>query len=75
MRNEGSQMGDEPEQSAFARQPTQTFVVVLQTGVAPEQLLLDRHCTHVAVGVSQMGVVPPHSPMLVAEQALQAPLA
>jgi hypothetical protein len=56
------------------RQPTHTFVVVLQTGVAPEQLPLERHCTHVAVEVSQMGVVPPHRPRFVAEHAPHAPL-
>ena len=75
VRNDGSQMGVEPPQSAFARQPTHTFVVVLQTGRAPEQLLLERHCTQVAVEVSQMGVEPPHTPMFVAEHAPQAPLA
>jgi len=67
-------MGVEPPQSALARQPTQVFVLVLHTGVAPEQLLLLRHWTQVAVDVSQMGVEPPQRPMLVAEQAPQAPL-
>jgi hypothetical protein len=33
--NEGSQMGDAPEQSASARHPTQTPFDVEQTGVAP----------------------------------------
>jgi hypothetical protein len=74
-RNDGSHTGVVPPQSALARQPTQTLVVVLQTGVAPEQLELDRHWTHVAFEVSQMGVVPLHSPMFVAEHALHAPLA
>ena len=73
-RNAGSQTGVEPPQSAFARQPTHDFVEVLQTGVAPEHWLLFRHCTQVAVEVSQMGVEPPHRPMLVAEQAPEAPL-
>ena len=36
VRNVGSQIGVLPPQSAFARQPTQAFVLVLQTGVAPE---------------------------------------
>jgi hypothetical protein len=73
VRNAWSHTGVAPPQSVFARQPTHTFVEVLQTGVAPEQLLLERHCTHDAVGVSQMGVAPPHRPMFVAEQALHAP--
>jgi hypothetical protein len=36
--------------------------------------VLFRHCTQVAVEVSQIGVEPPQRPMLVAEQAPQAPL-
>jgi hypothetical protein len=73
VRNAGSQMGVVPPQSALARQPTQALVAVLQTGVAPEQLLLLRHWTQVAVLVLQIGVDPPHRPLLVAEQAPQAP--
>lgn len=73
VRKDGSQMGVVPPQSALARHPTQVFVDVLQTGVAPEQFVLDRHCTQLAVLVSQIGVEPPHRPMLVAEQAPQAP--
>ena len=38
-----------------------------------QQWLLARHCTQVAIAVSQIGVDPPQSPMLVAEQAPQAP--
>ena len=37
VRNAGSQIGVLPPQSALTRQPTHTFVPVLQTGVAPEQ--------------------------------------
>lgn len=73
IRKAGSQTGVAPPQSALAIQPTQLFVAVLHTGVAPEQLVLLRHCTQVAELVSQTGVVPPHNPMLVAEQAPQAP--
>lgn len=73
VRKAGSQTGVVPPQSALARHPTQLLVAVLQTGVAPEQLALVRHCTQVAEVVSHTGVDPPQSPMLVAEQAPQAP--
>jgi hypothetical protein len=73
VREAGSQTGVAPLQSALAMHPTQLLVAVLQTGVAPEQLVLLRHCTQVAALVSQTGVAPLHNPMLVAEQAPQAP--
>jgi hypothetical protein len=73
VRKAGSQTGFVPPQSAAARQPTQLLVAVLQTGVGPEQLTLLRHWTHVAELVSQTGVAPLQRPMLVAEQAPQAP--
>ena len=73
VRKAGSQTGVAPPQSALATHPTQLLVVVLHTGVAPEQLLLVRHSTQVAELVSQTGVDPAHNPMLVAEQAPQAP--
>jgi len=41
--NAGSQMGVDPPQSALARQPTHTLVVVLHTGVAPPHWVLFRH--------------------------------
>jgi hypothetical protein len=69
----GSQTGVLPPQSALATQPTQLFVAGLQTGADPEQLALVRHCTQVAVAVLQRGVEPLHRPMLLAEQAPQAP--
>jgi hypothetical protein len=72
-RKAGSQTGVVPPQSAAARQPTQLLFAVLQTGAAPEQLMLLRHWTQVAEVVSQTGVEPPHNPILVAEQAPQAP--
>jgi hypothetical protein len=73
VRKAGSQTGVAPPQSALAMHPTQLLVAVLHTGVAPEQLVLLRHCTQVAELVSQTGVAPLHNPMLVAEQAPQAP--
>jgi hypothetical protein len=73
VRNDGSQTGVDPPQSALATQPTHSFVAVLQTGVAPPHWLLARHWTQVAIDVSQTGVDPPQSPMLVAEQAPHAP--
>ncbi len=73
MKKAGSHTGVLPPQSALARHPTQLLVALRQTGVAPEHCVLDRHCTQVAVLVSQIGVDPPHRPMLLAEQAPQAP--
>jgi hypothetical protein len=73
VRNAGSQIGVDPPQSAFATQPTQSLLAVLQTGVPPPHWLLARHWTQVAIDVSQIGVDPPQSPMFVAEQAPQAP--
>jgi hypothetical protein len=73
VRKAGSQIGVVPPQSALARQPTQAFVAVLQTGAAPEQFALLRHWTQLAVLVLQIGVLPLHRPLLVAEQAPQAP--
>jgi hypothetical protein len=75
VRNEGSQTGVEPPQSASARHPTHSFVLVLQTGAAAEHWLDRRHWTHDAIDVSQTGVEPLHSPMFVAEHARHAPLA
>jgi hypothetical protein len=73
VRKAGSHTGVVPPQSAPERHPTQVLLAVRQTGVAPEHWLLSRHCTQVAVLVSQTGVDPPQRPMLVAEQAPQAP--
>jgi len=52
-----------PPQSTLPRQPTQTPVVVRQTGVAPPQApaLAAEHWPQAPVG-SQAGVAPPHSP-------------
>ena len=73
VRNDGSQIGVLPPQSALTRHPTHDFVLVLQTGVAPEQCAFARHCTQAGTGVSQIGVAPEQTPMFVAEQTPQAP--
>ena len=69
----GSQIGVFPPQSALTRQPTHTFVPVLQTGVAPEQWLLVRHCTHAGTLALHTAVEPLQTPTFVAEQTPHAP--
>ncbi len=67
-------MGFAPAQSAFARQPTQSFVAGLHSGVAPPHVELSTHATQVAVPTSHAGVAPPQWAVFDAEHSPQAPL-